>query len=142
MSLAYFDTSAWCKQFNTEEDHHEDLVAFIESCQHDDVQMVCNEIIYLEARNMAVSVDIPLIDVEESFELLSIVVNSEDLLKQAGSRILPSDRHRTCRKLKALDKLHLETAIQVRANVFVCYDRQLCEALTSIGTIRVVSPGA
>lgn len=142
MNLVYFDASAWCKQFNTAEDHHEDLMAFIESCQNDDVQMISNEILYLEARNLAVSVDIPLVDVEESFQLLSIVANSEDLLKQAGSRILPSDRHRNRRRLKALDKLHLETAIQVRADTFVCYDHRLSEAVASIGTIAVVSPGA
>ena len=141
MSLVYFDASAWCKQLNRAEDHYEDLVAFIESCQHARHHMISNEIIFLEARNMAIHAGIDLLDVEETFELLSVVVNSANLLKQAGSRILPADRHHNQRRLKALDKLHLETALQVRADVFVCYDRQLTQAVRSFGTIEAFSPG-
>lgn len=101
--------------------------------------MITNEIIHLEARNMAVQRQVPLAEVEKSLRRLELVVNNIALLKAAGIRVLPPDQFNNSRTLKSLDKLHLETALRVGADIFVAYDSRLLSAAALLG-IPVRSP--
>lgn len=136
--IVYFDASAWCAALNDTEKHFNGIRSYIKHCQSSGFTMISNQIIHLEVKNAISRQRMPA-SVADSLDLLATVSNDKFLLAAAGFRIFPPDEFGNPRHLKALDKLHLETAIQARADVIVVYDKQLQNAARAIG-IAVEAP--
>lgn len=142
--IVYLDSSAWSKTFNASEPHREAFLTYLEGCERRRDVLVSNEILVLETLNLAGQVGVPFHAVRESHRKLNLVRNvaadGRSLFRDAGIRILPMDEFGNQRTLKALDKLHLETALQLQADVLVVYDAQFQRNARSLD-LRVEAPG-
>lgn len=132
MTRYYIDASAAAKVLR-EEAESAAMQRFLDRVADDGCPILSSLLLETELRRIAVRVGLPQMDVTQLLRGITLVHPEPDFFHAAG---LLGGRH-----LRALDALHLTTAIMAEAQVFVAYDRRLSKAAVESG-FEVVAPAA
>lgn len=132
MTLHYADASAWGKLIN-DEPHTGDMLDHLDAVHHGGGHFISSYLVVTELHRAANRLRIAAAGVVDALAELSLRVPDRDIFDLAAR--LPGTH------LRSLDALHVATAIETRADVFITYDARQAEAARDAG-IDVVSPGA
>ena len=127
--IAYLDASAAVKLL-VDEPESTALAEHLDALSHD-VAVVSSALLETELRRVAVREDIEQAAVTDLISRVDLVEPSRSMFHEAG--ILPG------RTLRALDALHLVTALRMEASFLLAYDGRLLDAADKMG-LRTVSP--
>jgi uncharacterized protein len=119
----YIDASAATKLIR-EESETPALKDSLDALSEQD-EVISSLLLETELRRIAVRESFPQMDITRLLSGITLVHPERDFFHSAG--LLPG------RSLRALDAVHLITAIKADAQVFIAYDRRLAEAAAATG---------
>lgn len=131
MILHYADTSAWLKLVY-DEIETEAMLDHLAEVQGAGGRFISSQLLVAELHRAGRSLGVSTHGINDALREIDLVLPTGQTYRLAGR--LPGDT------LRSLDALHLATAIEAEADVFVTYDDRQSAAATDAG-LEVITPG-